>query len=812
MQPTPTTHSLESQSSQSDAATGDRVADDAELQRIVDEEERVLQRVSRQIARRHEERQAPSGVDYNEELISLRDQIKEARLEDIPPLLQEMERIQQVASRRAKVREDSADPSSPYFGRLVLKQEGKKREVLVGRGTYLDPRTGIRIVDWRDAPVSRLYYRYEEGDDYEEEFGGTHVEGVIDVRRNLSISDAALHRIGAPQGTFVKHGAGWTRVEQSLLKLHGGQGSALLPESYHSGKRTGRLGTGAAQGARDEKYLPEITSLIDPRQFDLITKGDSGLVVIQGGAGSGKTTIGLHRMAYLSYQNPDRFRPSNMLVIVFQKALARYISRVLPALDVEGVAVSTYEDWAHQLRVSNVASLPCDYCDDTPGAVVRFKKHPLMLDLVEVFVERLRKLARAHIETTTHKLPVLQEALVQFDGHAKLALSEGVKKVVAWIDERAQRTNDAGAKHAAERLTQFAGERLSSVVELWAEMLSDRSLFNELVAKGLGDDFEKSELEEVFEWCRVKSTTLLAYLDDYQSEAAKEERSRDEDDGDAEPERVTIDREDDTLMLRLAQALTGHLRRPVSRSTSNRTPYEHVLVDEAQDLSPIELGVILDMVSKDQSVTLAGDVAQRMLMDNGFQGWRETLNYLGRTHVSVEPLRLAYRSTKEIVDFAREVLGPLADDEPMQVTRTGVPVEAFHFAHAGEAVAFLAGALRELTREEPKASVALITRYPEQADMYFQGLKNAEVANLRRVADQDFSFKAGIDVTDVRQVKGLEFDYVVLLEVSSASYPKQDEARHLLHIAATRAAHQLWVVMTQTPSELLPAATREHSI
>ena len=84
--------------------------------------------------------------------------------------------------------------------------------------------------------------------------------------------------------------------------------------------------------------MKEITPLIDPRQFELITRPDSGLVVIQGGAGSGKTTIGLHRLAYLAYQDPRRFRPDRMLVVVFNEALARYIAQVLPALGIEGVA------------------------------------------------------------------------------------------------------------------------------------------------------------------------------------------------------------------------------------------------------------------------------------------------------------------------------------------------------------------------------------------------------------------------------------------------------------------------------------------
>jgi DNA helicase-2/ATP-dependent DNA helicase PcrA len=119
--------------------------------------------------------------------------------------------------------------------------------------------------------------------------------------------------------------------------------------------------------------------------------------------------------------------------------------------------------------------------------------------------------------------------------------------------------------------------------------------------------------------------------------------------------------------------------------------------------------------------------------------------------------------------------------------------------------------LRELLSEEPNASVAIVTRFPEQADAYYAGLVRAEIPKLRRIADQDFPFKPGIDVTDVRQVKGLEFDYVVLVEVNEGSYPIDDEARHLLHIGATRAAHQLWAIAIGKPSPLLPQELLDRS-
>ncbi|HVZ30969.1 MAG TPA: 3'-5' exonuclease, partial [Polyangiaceae bacterium] len=274
---------------------------------------------------------------------------------------------------------------------------------------------------------------------------------------------------------------------------------------------------------------------------------------------------------------------------------------------------------------------------------------------------------------------------------------------------------------------------------------------------------------------------------------------------DAAPE-AQLDPEDDTLLLRLAQRMRGPLLRPNGHEALS---YEHILVDEAQDLSPVELMVLTQTVSGGQSITLAGDVAQRLYLDNGFTGWRDLLEELSLSHVQVEPLQVSYRSTEQIVEFAEAVLGPLAARNPPRATRSGAPVELFTFAHSGDAVGYLAEALRELSIEEPQASVAVIARYPEQADLYFAGLRQAEIPNLRRVADQDFLFKAGVDVTDLRQVKGLEFDYVVLVEVNQSTYPTDDEARHLLHIGATRAAHQLWLLSTSKPSELLPKSLRD---
>jgi DNA helicase-2/ATP-dependent DNA helicase PcrA len=172
--------------------------------------------------------------------------------------------------------------------------------------------------------------------------------------------------------------------------------------------------------------------------------------------------------------------------------------------------------------------------------------------------------------------------------------------------------------------------------------------------------------------------------------------------------------------------------------------------------------------------------------------------------VAVEPLAIAYRSTRQILELARHAMGPLAASDPPKAPRSGAPVEAHSFPGVGAAVAFLAEALRPLFAREPRATVAILGRHPEQADRYFEGLRRADVPSLRRVRVQDFAFRPGVEVTDVRQVKGLEFDYVLLVDANASTYGTDDESRHLFHIAATRAAHQLWLIVTDLPSPLIP--------
>ena len=754
---------------QSDLRTAELVPGldgDDEGSRIVREELRLLGTVQRALehARKHLAGAQEARQEDDARLLELRDDVSTAKPEDLPALFEQMHNLGALRVQRGKSVTGTVDPASPYFGHLRLEEDGKRRDVLIGGRSYLDPQAGIRIVDWRHAPVSRIYYRYAEGDDYEELLGGRTIEGEVLARRSVAILGGVLKRVAAPQGTFVLGDDGlWRRVDTHAMKL-------ATERKWATGeKQKPRLGIDAAGELRQDKHLTAIASMLDPAQFELITRPGAGLVAIQGSAGSGKTTVGLHRVGYLAFADPQRFRADRMMVVVPNDALVHYVDRVLPTLGVEGVPVTTFGRWATKIVATLFPKLPTRESDETPAVVSRAKRHPAMLRAIDAAGARVT----ARIETR------LREAMAKWPGGDLVvqaweatATPKGtpppdarVTALASWLAGKRTLDGVTGASSLTD-VTRGAMEQLGhelrsmsrGVLGTWDEILTNRAWLGEAFADLPG--FGPGQLDQVHDWC-VRQARVRA-------------------EGDRDGEEPTIDSEDTAILLRTWQTLRGSLvdgdGKPLRLS--------HLFVDEVQDASPVELRVLLDLTGQERNVTLAGDVAQRMLFDEEEHlefDWAALLSELGLAHTAIEPLKVSYRSTAEITAFARKVLGPFAHEAEPIATRHGPPVELFAYASIGEAVAFLADALRDLARDEPYANVALIARFPQQAEVYFDGLSRAEVPRVRRIAQQDFTWEPGVDVTDVRQTKGLEFDEVILLDttITSLSCLAPSEARAL---------------------------------
>jgi DNA helicase II / ATP-dependent DNA helicase PcrA len=778
---------------------GNPVPKDSPAAKIIAEEERLFGQVQARVAMGEEDERPQVGAsDLDGDLLSLRDQIAEARPEDLPPLIEQMTRLAALKARLGGGRSLPVDITSPYFAHMRLAEGDKRRDVCVGKRGFIDRQSNVQIVDWRNAPVSRIYYRYEEGDDYEEEIAGRRVEGIVEARRNVSIAKGNLRRIGSPQGTYLKDArGGWVQaVGQATPVLHGGMGKAARPIAAKGEK--GRLGVHHGV-ARADKALPEIAALIDKEQFELITQPGSGIVVIQGGAGSGKTTVALHRVAYLNFQDPRRFKPQNTLFVVPSQALVRYVAGVLPALGVAGVPVVTYTGWARSTRMRCLPESPTKYNVEPPDQVSRVKKHPALLGMLARWVER--QAAQIESDLAAHAARAVEE----WQRLARRALVPRLAKLSSWL-KKGEGGLDPNTRISLEGVVKKWKKRADDVVRDWAELLTDPVVLGEGFA---GTDVSARDIDRLVSWMRRQLAAPQKAPVDEEGKPILDSEGQPVGADDDDPA-GRFDDEDDPILLRLVQLKRGGLLPP----TGDELVWEHVAIDEAQDRSALEVKVLVEAVRapdsdpEKRSVTIAGDTAQRLVFDNNFTGWAELLEQTGQPAI-VRPLKLSYRSTAEVMLLAREILGPeLAPEEPL-AARPGEPVELHEFGDLGEAVAFLGDALRNLMAREPTASCAVISRHPEQADAYYEGLRRAEVPALRRVRRDEFNFQAGVDVTDVAHVKGLEFDYVVMVDVNDTSYPDQHWARHLLHIGVTRAAHQLWLVSTGEPTSLIPAALRD---
>jgi DNA helicase IV len=198
-------------------------------------------------------------------------------------------------------------------------------------------------------------------------------------------------------------------------------------------------------------------------------------------------------------------------------------------------------------------------------------------------------------------------------------------------------------------------------------------------------------------------------------------------------------------------------------------------------------------------VTVAGDEMQQTF--SSYAGWPEALAALGAERAGTVRLETTYRCPRPVAEVAHAILGPLAPAAPPRAGKDGAPVARFDFPTEAHAHLFLAGAIRDLVEREPRASVAVVAHAPEVARSIHRLLEDLPEARL--ALDGRFTFRPGVDLTDVASVKGLEFDYVVVPDATARAYPDDADARRRLHVAVTRAAHQLWIAAPGNPSPLL---------
>ena len=332
---------------------------------IVREELRLLATVQRALGPRASGRTSSAARAQaldDERLLELRDDVAVAKPEDLPALFEQMHHLGALRAQRGRSVSGSVDRASPYFGHLRLEEtvpaaaSGRPGECRRSAGatsssasrSYVDSGEGIRIVDWRHAPVSRIYYRYGEGDDYEEQLGDRVVEGggrraarrQHRRRRARARVGAAGHvraRRGRPAGSASARDRSRLETEKRWAARHGDAAEA-------------RLGVGADGQLRQDKHLPAIAAMLDEKQFDAHRAREQRASwpsrAARAAARRPSACTAWRTSRSRSRSGSGRTRCSSSCP---NEALIHYVGRVLPSLGVEGVPVTTFARFAARL-------------------------------------------------------------------------------------------------------------------------------------------------------------------------------------------------------------------------------------------------------------------------------------------------------------------------------------------------------------------------------------------------------------------------------------------------------------------------------
>ena len=628
------------------------------------------------------------------------------------------------------------------FGRIDLAADGNGDESFyVGRIGVWDEDQSAVVCDWR-APVAEPFFRAT----------GRQPLGLARRRRFVSRGSRLL---GFDDEHFSPDGLD---LDDADVSSGGGELENPALQAVLEAPRTGRIG--------------DATATIQAEQDDVIRAPLPGVLIVQGGPGTGKTVVALHRAAYLIYTHRFPLAGQGVLVIGPNPVFLTYVEQILPSLGEAGVRLATLGDLLNDVVVKGDDSEP----------VARTKGDARMADV-------LRRAVR------TRQRP-LREPLVMDHGLQRLRLSTEASAAIVARARRRARTHNGGRRFVVAAFFQaLAGSvrRPLAVADL---------------ADALG---ETLEVRRALDWMWPVLTPAQLLHDLYGSRALLRSATAGvfgeaEMEGLYRPRRAHADdvmwTTDDVPVLDEARMLLGS-RTPRDTAWEIRT-YGHIVVDEAQDLSPMQLRMV-GRHSLNGSLTLVGDIAQATSAW-AHNSWESVVELTSpETPPRFAELTIGYRVPQPIMTFAAACLPlELTDLAPPRAARPGgdpprvVRVPPADRAAVGDAVA---ASVRSELAHIGAGNLAVICAADHEAELSealtAAGLAHG-VASRRALAMQ-------VSVCSVRTAKGLEVDAAIVVEPHRIVADSTAGMR-LLYVALSRATRRLTVITSEDLPEKLEAA------
>ncbi len=638
--------------------------------------------------------------------------------------------------------------SSAYFARIDFDDGTEVLPIYLGIASLKDG-SEFYVYDWR-APICSPFYDAEIGEASYTLPDGTEIKGKITLKRQYKVEGDKILEI-FDTNTQV--------VDNVLSKLLSTTGSTKMRN---------------------------IVATIQKEQNKIIRKQDIDILAVQGPAGSGKTSVALHRIAYLLYADKENLNKSNMLILSPNEAFSDYISDVLPQMGEDNVYQTTFYDYVQAYtREFKIKSNMNDIYEE----LFVNQKTPFFKSIRFKFWPGYIKLLENYLEESKFKLLGIDEDIV-LDGELMANCEFLARYVENNLSNSTMRIYEQ-AKLVNEKILSIAGVRLvknskgkaklEKMLKANLKKIRAKSIYTELY----GDLNKFTErVQNIYnELGTIKQERLsikdLKEIFDYTQDLLNKN---------------IIPYEDVMAYLYMKERVTG---------TVTQTGIKQVVIDEAQDYSLVQYKLISN-VFRNAQITILGDLNQSIMPFVNYTNYDSILSVLkeDRVHSKIETqyLTKTYRSTVEISTFANKVIGAETTPIKNQLDRHGEEVKVFQDVSSGDKSLIVKHA-KELKTEDN--TVAIIFKTAKECKDFQKSLG-------RTSASKQFTFMVDgnndfvnnkIMVLPLYMAKGLEFDVVLIPRANEDNYNKKN--KKLFYVASTRAMNTLRIYYDEVPSSLI---------
>lgn len=684
----------------------------------------------------------------------------------------------------------------PYFAKIDFREYRKEKEsYYIGKFGLNDSKTGEEIViDWR-APIADLYYSGTQGEVYYKAPIGI-INGELSLKRKFQIKEGKL------KDAFDEG------INELILNSGSEEGKELIDEFL-------KLNLEESVSSK----LKEVVATIQKEQNDIIRADKNNVLIVQGSAGSGKTTIALHRLAYLIYKYKNKLNGDNILVIAPNKLFLDYISEVLPNLGVDRVKQKTFEEVAIENlnlkgKLYTKDKKLAEIIEAKDSEAVKFLKNSsklkglmsfkIILDRYIRYIEKKdieisdikvqnytlfdnKEIKRLYGKDMQH-LPI-NKRKDEIKRYFNLKLNDKIISILEKIDFSYE-YQLARAKKTIENDV----EKRKKLIELYDERDAKKGEMKKLA---------RHEFEQYFnKWKAMDVRKLM--LDLFNNREIFTEIS-----GGKIPEPLIeyivntfnfniengiIDSDDLASMLYLKLKIEG---------IELKDKYEHIVIDEAQDYSPLQLYILKNMVHNN-SLTVVGDIGQGIYYYKGISDWGKVVTEVFDGDAIYSPLTQSYRSTVEIIEFANSVLKKQQNSlkPAMPVLRHGKIPQIIEY-NTKEVFAEYADNVVQEVGALGKKSVAIVGRTLDECKTIQEVMKKYSKYSWDLIKDTDKTINLDKLIIPVYLTKGLEFDCTVVYNCSEKNYGENELDKKLLYVALTRALHLEYVFYSGVQSTLI---------